>query len=64
MNIYDGMIEVRSISSFSLVEMSEFSVQGEKLKRLKCFSIPSGAGIAKAPLCDTGLFECVGGSRR
>jgi DNA (cytosine-5)-methyltransferase 1 len=61
MIIRDGKIEVRGMVSFSLVELSEQAYQGEHLKRLRCFSIPSGAGVAKAALVETGLYECVGG---
>lgn len=59
--VREGKIEVRMSQSFSLWEIGPKSLQGSELKRLRCFSIPSGAGIAKAALLDTGLFECVGG---
>jgi DNA (cytosine-5)-methyltransferase 1 len=59
--VRNGRIEVRMSKSFSLCEIGPSVFQGDELKRLRCFSIPSGAGISKAALLDTGLFECVGG---
>ncbi|GKS12810.1 hypothetical protein YDYSY3_38100 [Paenibacillus chitinolyticus] len=59
--VREGRIEVRMAQSFSLWEIGQEQLQGTDLKKLRCFSIPSGAGIAKAALIDTGLYECVGG---
>ncbi|MCU6793330.1 DNA cytosine methyltransferase [Paenibacillus sp. WQ 127069] len=59
--VHEGRIEARLAQSISLWEIGPDSFQGAELKRLRCFSIPSGAGIANAALQDTGLYECVGG---
>lgn len=63
MIVRDREIEVRGMSvSFSLTETKEEEkFQGHQLGRLRCFSIPSGAGVAKAALVETGLYSCVGG---
>jgi DNA (cytosine-5)-methyltransferase 1 len=61
MIVRDGEIEVRCMVSFSLVELPETEFQGHHLKRLRCFSIPSGAGVATAALCESGLYEASAG---
>lgn len=61
MIVRDGEIQVRAMTSFSLVEISDTEFQSDHLKRLRCLSIPAGAGVATAALCQSGLYESTAG---
>lgn len=60
--VSEGQLIIREESSFELCHVTENALQGEELKKIRLFSVPSGAGIATAALVSTGYFDAVGGA--
>lgn len=59
--VSNGKLVIREERSYELCHMRENELQGGDLQKIRLFSMPSGAGISAAAVCDTGYFESVGG---